>query len=136
MDAHLFDPASPLFLSVVDPRALHLSVRDGLWLRIVDVLEALRLRSYAGDGSVVLDVRDESMPENAGRYRVGAVVERTDDEPDLALDVADLASAYLGTFGFERLASAGRVEELRAGALAAASALFRTPFPAYCPEVF
>jgi predicted acetyltransferase len=136
VDSHLFDPASPLFLSVVDPRALHLSVRDGLWLRLVDVAEALRLRSYAGDGSVVLDVRDELMPDNAGRYRVGAMVERTDDEPDLALDVADLASAYLGTFGFERLASAGRVEELRPGALAAASALFRTPFPAYCPEVF
>jgi predicted acetyltransferase len=136
VEAHLFDPASPLFLAVGDPRALHLSVRDGLWLRLVDVLGALRRRSYAGDDSVVLDVRDASMPDNAGRYRVGAVVERTDDEPDLALDVADLASAYLGTFGFERLASAGRVEELRAGALAAASTLFRTPFPPYCPEVF
>ena len=132
----LFDPASPLFLMVVDPRALHLKVFDGMWLRLVDVEEALRRRSYAADDAVVLDVRDATLPENSGRYRVGSAVERTEDEADIALDVTDLASAYLGAFSFERLASAGRLEELRAGSLARASALFRTPLPPYCPEVF
>jgi predicted acetyltransferase len=132
----LFDPASPLFLQVVDPRALHISVIDGLWLRLVDVEQALRRRAYAGDDAVVLGVRDVMLPENAGRYRVGATVERTEDEADLALDVADLASAYLGAFSFERLASAGRVQELRPGTLARASALFRTPLPPHCPEEF
>jgi predicted acetyltransferase len=134
--AELFDPASPLFLQVVDPRALHASSRDGLWLRLVDVEEALRRRSYVGEDAVVLDVRDAMFPENAGRYRVGVTVERTDEEPDLALDVADLASAYLGAFGFERLAHAGRVDELRLGAVARADALFHTQLPPYCPEVF
>jgi predicted acetyltransferase len=132
----LFDPASPLFLMVVDPRALHLKVFDGMWLRLVDVEEALRRRSYAGDESVVLDVRDATFPENDGRFRVGAAVERTDDEADVALDVADVASAYLGAFSFERLASAGRAEELRPGGLGRASTLFRTPLPPHCPEVF
>jgi predicted acetyltransferase len=132
----LFDPASPLFLMVMDPRALHLKVFDGMWLRLVDVEEALRTRSYAGDDAVVLDVRDATFPENAGRYRVGSTIERTDDEADLMLGVADLASAYLGAFSFERLASAGRAEELRPGSLARASALFRTSLPPYCPEVF
>jgi predicted acetyltransferase len=132
----LFDPASPLFLMVVDPRALHLKVFDGMWLRLIDVEEALRRRSYADDGDVVLEVRDALLPDNEGRYRVGAAVERTDDPADVALDVADLASAYLGAFSFERLAGAGRVGELRAGGLARATALFRTPLPPYCPEVF
>jgi predicted acetyltransferase len=132
----LFDPASPLFLMVVDPRALHLNAFDGMWLRLVDVEEALRRRSYAGDGEIVLDVRDSLLSDNVGRYRVGATVERTDDVADLSLDVADLASAYLGAFSFERLADAGRVDELRAGALRRATALFRTPLPPYCPEVF
>ena len=136
VDAELVDPASPLFLAVVDPRALHISVRDGLWLRLLDVADALSRRSYGDGDPVVLEVRDALLGDNAGRYRVGADVGRTDDEPDLALDVADLASAYLGTFGFARLASAGRVEELRPGAVARADRLFRTPFPAYCPEVF
>lgn len=132
----LFDPASPLFLMVVDPRALHLKVFDGMWLRLVDVEEALRRRSYAGDGEVVLEVRDDAFPENNGRYRVGSTVERTDDEADVALDIVDLASAYLGAFSFDRLATAGRVDELRMGGVARASALFRTPLPPYCPEVF
>ena len=136
VQAELFDPASPLVVLVVDPRALHLSLRDGLWLRLVDVEAALRRRAYEGDDTVVLDVHDAVLPENTGRYRVGARVERTEDEPDLALDVADLASAYLGGFGFEELGFAGRVDELRPGALARAGRLFRTPLPPHCPEVF
>jgi predicted acetyltransferase len=132
----LCDPAAPYFLMVRDPRSLKLRVGDGLWLRFVDVETALRARSYAGDGSVVLEVHDELCPWNAGRYRVGATVERTDDAADLELDVADLASAYLGAFDFHRLAYAGRVRELRAGALERASGLFRTPLPPWCPEVF
>jgi predicted acetyltransferase len=134
--SEFFDTASPLPLQVVDMRALHLGVRDGLWLRLVDVEAALRARSYIGDDSVVIEVRDDVLEENAGRYRVGTRVERTDAEPDLALDVDDVASAYLGAFSFERLASADRVEERTPGALARASALFRTPLPPYCPEVF
>jgi predicted acetyltransferase len=55
---------------------------------------------------------------------------------ELRLDVADLASAYLGGFSFTRLARAGRVEELAEGALARADALFRTPVAPWCPEVF
>jgi predicted acetyltransferase len=131
-----FDPGSPLFLMVEDPRRLHLRVADGLWLRFVDVEAALRARSYAGDDSVVIEVRDELCPWNAGRWRVGAEVEQTADEADLALDVVDLACAYLGAFDFWHLAAAERVDELRPGSLDRASALFRTPRPPYSPEDF
>jgi len=131
-----FDTASPLVLQVVDPRALHIEVRDGLWLRLVDVETALRARSYAGDDSLVIEVRDEQLAWNSGRYRIGPNVERTDDEADLAIRVDDLATAFLGAFNFHRLASAGRVEERTPGALGRASALFGTPLPPYCPEVF
>ena len=131
------DPASPLFLAVVDPRSLHLRVTDGLWLRIVDVEAALAGRSYASEDEVVLDVRDEFCAWNAGRWRVGRdSAERTDADADLELDVADLASVYLGAFTFARLAGAERVVERRDGALARADALFRTERPPYCPEDF
>ena len=130
------DSAMPLFLMVTDPRRLHLSISDGLWLRFVDVESALRARGFAEGDRVVLDVTDEQLPRNAGRWQVGEDVERTDDEADVALDVADLASAYLGAFTFERLAAAGRARELRPGGLARASALFATPTPPYCPEEF
>jgi predicted acetyltransferase len=136
LDVYSLDPASPLSLIVRDPRGLGLRLADALWLRLVDVEAALRARSYADGEPVVLRVRDELCPWNDGSYRVGASVERTDDEADLELDVADLASAYLGAFDFLALARADRVREHRGGAIARASALFRTPLPPYCPEVF
>jgi predicted acetyltransferase len=137
VSSFLFDPGSPLFLAVVDPRRLELRLNDGLWLRLVDVEAALRARSYAEGEPVVFEVTDELCPWNAGRYRVGeGAAERVVDPADLRLDVADLASAYLGAFAFERLADALRAEELRPGGLARASLLFRTPRPPFCPEVF
>ena len=44
-----YDPGSPLFLMVSDPRSLHLKVSEGLWLRFVDLEAALAGRTYAGD---------------------------------------------------------------------------------------
>jgi len=130
------DPAWPLFLMAADPRRLHLSVSDGLWLRLVDLEAALRVRSFAAGDPVVLEVTDEMLPRNAGSWAVGAEIGRSEQDPDVALDVADLASVYLGAFSFERLAAAGRARELRPGGLARATALFATPLPPYCPEGF
>ncbi len=130
------DPAWPLFLMVADPRRLHLSVSDGLWLRLVDLEAALRARAFAAGDQVVLEVTDEMFERNAGCWTVGAEPGRSEKKPDVALDVADLSCAYLGAFSFERLAAAGRARELRPGGLARASALFATPLPPYCPEGF
>ena len=52
------------------------------------------------------------------------------------LDVADLASAYLGAFSFERLADAFRAKEVTEGAIARASRLFATPLAPWCSEIF
>jgi predicted acetyltransferase len=130
------DPALPLFLMVTDPRNVQLRVFEGVWLRLIDVGAALAGRSYATDDTVVAEVRDEFCPWNAGRWRLGPDSGRTEDEPELELDVADLASAYLGAFDFHRLAAAERLRELKAGAVERASALFRTTRPPYCPEDF
>ncbi|HWL32176.1 MAG TPA: GNAT family N-acetyltransferase [Gaiellaceae bacterium] len=136
VEAYVFDPGSSLPLVVRDPRALNLRWSDGLWLRLVDVEAALRARSYRPGRSVVLEVRDELCDWNNGRYRVGDDAGPTEAEADLALDVADLASAYLGQFDFNRLVEAGLAEERFEGAADAASILFRTDLPPFCPEVF
>jgi predicted acetyltransferase len=136
VDAFAVDPASPLLLTARDPRALGLRLGDALWLRLVDLDAALRARAYKEGTSVVLEVRDELCPWNAGRYRVGVGAGRTDDDADLALDTRDLAAAYLGAHDFHRLARAGLVEERTPDALEAATLLFRTDLPPYCPEVF
>jgi len=131
-----YDPGSPLFLMVNDPRSLHLKVSEGLWLRFVDLDAALAGRTYAGSDEVVVDVTDSFCSWNAGRWRIGPTVERTDDEAELELDTNDLASAYLGAFTFNELGAAQRVRELKPGALQRATDLFRTSRPPYCPEDF
>ncbi len=130
------DPGSPLFLMVVDPRSLMLRVTEGLWLRVVDLDAALTGRTYAADDTVVIEVRDELCPWNAGKWKLGSDVGRTDDDAELELDIADLATVYLGAFDFGRLADAQRVRELKPGAVERATDLFRTSRPPFCPEDF
>jgi len=126
-----------LFLLLAEPRRLRFRIDDGVWLRLVDVEGALTARSYNGAAGVVLEVTDALLPENDGRYRVGAGgAERTDAAADLALAVGDLGSVYLGGFSFGELARAGRVEELGEGAVQRADALFRTAAAPWCPEIF
>ena len=136
VDAQALDAASRLPLSVRDVRALGIRHADALWLRLVDVDAALRARSYKPGAPVVLEVTDDLCPWNAGRYRVGGDAGRTEDTADLALDVADLASAYLGAHDFHMLVRSGLVDERVEGAAEAATLLFRTDLPPYCPEVF
>jgi predicted acetyltransferase len=136
VEVFIFDPGSPLPLLVRDPRALNGRVSDGLWLRLVDVDAVLRARSYKPGEPVVLEVRDELCPWNAGRYRIGEDAGRTEDAADLVLDVAELGTLYLGAYDAHALSHAGLVEERSDGAVEAASLLLRTDLPPFCPEVF
>jgi predicted acetyltransferase len=142
----LASPKHPLLLTFAEPRALGLRLGDALWARLVDLPAALAARSYATAGVLVLDVRDELCPWNAGRWQLAVEVDASgrsraeitpvDREPDLALDVADLAAAYLGGFSFDDLARVGRVAERRPGSIAAADRLFATSVTPYCSTMF
>ena len=113
-------------------------IGDGLWVRLVDVGAALSARAYGGDGPVVFEVEDPFLPENSGRWRLaGGKAERTEAEADLALDVGELGSAYLGGFTFGELVRAGVVRELTDGGAARADAVFLTATPKpWCTEIF
>ena len=127
----------PLLHGLTYPRRLRLRIGDQLWLRLVDVGAALSARSYAGADTLVLDVSDDFLPENAGRWRIASgTAERTDESPDLALGVVELASLYLGGFTATELTRAGLVRELTEGAAARANRLFATPRKPWTPEIF
>ncbi len=129
----------PVLLMVREPRRLRFSFSDSLWLRIVDVGGALADRSYATDTTLTLEIVDEFCPWNNDRWRLDTgtgATERTEDPPDLRMKVAALAGPYLGGFTFTDLAAAGRVEEMKEGALARANDAFRTPRKPWCPENF
>jgi predicted acetyltransferase len=127
----------PLFLLLAEPRRMDYQVGDAVWVRLLDLPAAIGARSLAGDGAVVVELTDSFRPENAGRWRIGSDgVERVDAPAELALDVADLGSVYLGGFSFGDLARASRAHELAAGAVERADELFHTAVEPWCAEIF
>ena len=127
----------PLLLLTAEPRRLRIGLRDGLWVRLVDVKAALAARAYSTANAVVMDVADEFCPWNQGRWRVEAgSIERTNAPADLACDVTALGSVYLGGFTWAQLARALRVTELRPGSVKRADALFQHDVGPWCPEIF
>jgi predicted acetyltransferase len=131
----------PLLLMVAEPRRIQLRISDGMWMRIVDVPQALAARGYSSDGTIVFEVADSFMPGVAGRYRLTVSggegrAERTTDAPDLQLEIQDLGAVYLGGFTFANLGRAGRTVECAPGARERADALFASNVSPWCPEVF
>ncbi|HTI20200.1 MAG TPA: GNAT family N-acetyltransferase [Kutzneria sp.] len=122
-----------LELLLIDPRAVtYKDYEDETWLRLVDVPAALAARTYGDAEPVVLEVVDDLLPANSGRYLVGPDgAERTDRKAQLRLGVADLGAAYLGDRPLSQYAAAGLVDVLDPAAVPAADRLFlldRTPW--------
>jgi predicted acetyltransferase len=132
VQAELLPVDHPLFLLLAQPRRMRFRVGDSLWLRLVDVGAAVAARSLEGD--VVLEVADAFCPWNAARYSLDGA--KTMADPDLRLDVSDLATVYLGGFTFAQLQRAGLLEEATPGAVARADGAFRTDRAPWCPEIF
>ncbi|CUW28495.1 GNAT family N-acetyltransferase [Streptomyces reticuli] len=126
---------------VSDIRRCLPQLRDAGYVRLVDVGAALSARTYLTPVDVVFEVEDAFCPWNAGRWRLtgdakGASCERTADAADLALTVRDLGAAYLGGVSLLSLAAAGRVRELRPGALTEASVGFGSAVAPWLPHGF
>ncbi|MGY3566890.1 GNAT family N-acetyltransferase [Sinomonas sp. RB5] len=133
----------PLVWALEDPRVVRTgSVRDMLWLRILDVEAALSARKLAHDGELVLRIQDP-LGFTDGRYRLSSsagtaqVSRLAHDDPaqdDLVMDIAELSSAYVGGVSPVTLAEAGRIR-VGAGRPAAATELARmlaVERPAHC----
>jgi predicted acetyltransferase len=137
IEARFLPPDHPLFLLLATPRRARYRIGDSLWIRIVDVGAGLSARSYRGEDAVVFEVRDAFCDWNDGRWKLEAGrAGRTDEEPDLLMDVDALGSAYLGGVTFAQLQRAFRLEELVEGAVPRADDLFRTDAHPWCPEIF
>jgi predicted acetyltransferase len=135
----------PLLEMLADRRRARASLTDGLWIRLIDVPAALSQRRYSCAADVVIEVIDELLPANAGRWRLqcpgpadggAASCERTTAAADVVLPVAALGAGYLGGTRLGALAGAGLVSERKRGALARLSAaMYSDPAP-WCPSTF
>jgi predicted acetyltransferase len=132
----------PLLFQLSDSRRVRARVTDGLWARLVDLPAALSARRYSCPVDTVIEVRDELLPDNAGRWHLRAEdggaggCERTSAAPDVSAGVRELGAAYLGGTRLGALADAGLVTEHRPGALARLSAAMSWNPSPWCPVVF
>jgi len=134
-------PAEPLPWLLTNARAAQMSESgDGMWLRLLDVPRALEARSYDRTLSLVLEVVQggagsptrvllEASPD-------GATCVPTDRTADLALSLSALSAAYLGGTRLRDAVLMHGANEFRAGALAAADALFRSDIVPWCSTGF
>jgi predicted acetyltransferase len=125
-------------LLLADPRRCETpNIDDDLWLRLVDVPEALAARTYGDADPVVLSVTDAFLAENSGSYLVSRDgVSRTSEPAAFTVDVDVLAMMYLGTWKASDLAAAGRLQVNDAEAVARADKLFASDTIAWCGTGF
>ena len=117
---------------LVSPRSMQRRLGEGMWVRLLDLPAALSARTYSAPVDVVIEVADDAVPANSGRWRIAvaeedgkAVVERADSSPpDLSIGPAALGAAYLGGTRVLNLLRAGRVDEHRPGAAVAVDRAF------------
>lgn len=104
----------PLPLKLTDLRAPTVTgLRDSMWLRILDVTEALTLREYGHDTEFVLEVSD-TYRDSGGTFAVSivdsrATVTETDADATVKMDVSVLSSLYLGGYRAVDFAAADRL---------------------------
>ena len=131
----------PLPWMLADPRRLQRTIRDGVWIRVVDAAAALEQRRYSEPGSLALEVRDNQCPWNNGCFQLeggpdGSTCRPTGASPDITIDVSALASVYLGTANFSSQAGAGLADEHKPGALLRADRMFAVPLQPWTPFNF
>ena len=76
-------------------------------VRVVHVKNVLKKARYLGSGAVTLEIHDEQIPENNGRFAVtfengrALSVEQTQAEPDAVMTIAAFSALIAGTCDFE-----------------------------------
>ena len=141
----------PLLYQLADPRRARPRLKDALWVRITDVPGALAGRRYSCPVDVVIEVRDDLLPSNAGRWRLTTAAGTAEDgygleascapatasrPADVTLDATELGAAYLGGTRLGALAGAGLVTERRPGAVRRLSAAMSWDPAPWCPVAF
>jgi predicted acetyltransferase len=131
----------PLPLILRDGRAVATTdYSDALWVRLIDVADALQRRTYSGTGSVVIEVADKFCEWNEGTYHLTvdegkATCNRVTTEAEVAMDVNTLGALYLGGRDAGAFAQAGRING-DAAAIHRMGSLFRNSPAPWCPEIF
>lgn len=133
------DPAPDLLL---EPRMLNRRTTDGIWMRIVDLEEAVPQRPYGARGELTFAIDGDDMcPWNNGTFLLetdGTMtdIRRVDRAPSMTMLPATLSTLLSGHRSATHMARAGRLECVSPEALRTADAIFATAYAPNCPNNF
>ena len=121
----------PVLAMVVDQGRARVAQDWPLQVRLLDLAGVLSTRTYHRDGSLVVDVRDPQLPDQAGRWHLEVSggrgsCRRTERPAGLTLDITALSTVVLGGVRTTQLAAAGRVREDGSGTAADLDRLLAT----------
>jgi predicted acetyltransferase len=132
-------PADPAYLVHPNPQ-FGMRLVDNWMVRVVDARAALTARGYAShvDAELHLELRDELVPHNAGRWvlcvREGTATLDRGGQGHLQLDARALAALYTGFASPHDLVLLDRITA-DPRTLATASTIFAGPMP-WMPDMF
>jgi predicted acetyltransferase len=88
------------------------SIDPDQMLRLLDVETALGYLERVSEAPLVLDVKDDIIPENQGAYTIGydKLLRGAEAEESVSLDVRQLAQLYAGYLPAKQLAEHGLIE--------------------------
>lgn len=131
----------PLPHLLLEPRQLNLTARDGLLARIVDVRRALPARPYAAAAELTFELRDETCPWNAGRWKLEtsgpeSALTPTAAGAQLTLSASTLALLVCGQLRATEAWRMGRLDVQEQRALALWDVAMQTAHRPFCPDSF
>ena len=121
---------------------LNRKTSDGIWMRVVDVEQALPQRPYGSRGELTFAIEgDDLCPWNNGPYLLEtdgrtSAVQRTSRPAQLTMSPNSLASLLAGHRGATFYQRAGLLTADDPACLAVADAIFRTEYAPHCPNGF
>jgi len=125
---------------LVDPRSALSSTRDALWLRILDVEQALAGRAYGEHGTLSIRIMDPVYEDNSGTYLLDlsgdvALCVRSGGVAEISMDIDVLSSIYLGGRAVAPFVRAGRIR-CSPEVARKADRFFKWHRAPWCPESF
>ena len=131
----------PLPHLLLEPRMLHISSKDGILARIIDVEQALSRRRYHEDGTLTFEILDDLCSWNCGRWKLetatdGTSISRTSEEPQLVMPISTLAMLLFGQISATEAARMERLDVLEHRALSLWDRVMRTTYRPFCADMF
>ena len=132
----------PAFLMLLEPRQLHASWAEGLWLRAVNVEQLAGSRPYPHAANVVFEIpTDRECPWNVGTYLLETdgknhSVTKTNQSADFRIDINGFATLLTGQNSLSELEACGRAAILNRVRESELNRLFTTKRRPFCNDGF